>query len=163
MKEKDILIAMCGVDENYEPKAQVMMETKFIDIVKGEEIRVDTIHLHGPIVNCFRSNRFMNVDLQFDSSSDPHFVQCIQMLKDFCKPENSVDSNDNQMPIIQLTIMPITFGGEYYASGIDGSWTIVPSQPNRLPDTIRFIFIYGDFFTYRIKESDIDFDIEEEV
>ena len=160
MTEKEVLLAMCGVDENEDTKAQIMIETKYVDVVKGEEKRVGVIDLHGPVVNCFRSHRFMNVDVQFDSASDPELINCIRLLKDFNNPENSMDSNNNLVPIVQLTLMPISLGGEYFASGVHGSWTIIPSQMNRLPDTIRFIFVNGDFFTYRVNESADDLEME---
>lgn len=153
MTEKDILMAACGVDEESEGKAQVMVETKFVDVEKGEEIRVDAMHLQAPIINCFRNLHRMNVDIQFDNASDPEFVQCIQMLKDFCVPENSMDNSDSLIPVVQVTIMPLSLEGEYFIGGFHASWTVIPSQKDKLPDTIRFIFNNNDFHTYHINED----------
>lgn len=153
MRERDVLIAACGVNADGSPKAQVMIETKFIDVEKGEEERVDSIHLHGPIVNCFRNIEHMNVDVQFNGSTDPAFIQCIQMLKSFCVPENSFDSESDKIPIVALTIVPDSLNGEFLVIGTNASWVVMPSQANRLPDMIRFIFNNNDFRSFRAMES----------
>lgn len=153
MTKKEILMAVCGVDDDSEAKAQIMIETKFIDVEKGEELRVDSIQLYGPILHCFRNLHRMNVDIQFENASDSDFLQCTQMLKEFCIPENSMDNSDSLIPIVQVTILPLSFEGEYFISGVHASWTIIPSQENKLPDTIRFIFNNNDFHTYHIRED----------
>lgn len=158
MTEREILIEASGISESREPKAQVQIETKFVDVENGEETVVDSIGFHGPILNFFRSVRHMNVDVQFDSSSDPGLLQLVQMLKNFCIPENSMVSGDSRIPVVVLTVLPTSLNGEYFATGVNASWVVVPSQANRLPDTVRFIFDNRDFHTYRLNESNIDVD-----
>lgn len=158
MTERDILIAASGISEDREPKAQIQIETKFVDVEKGEEVVVDSIGFHGPILNFFRSVRHMNVDVQFDSASDPGLYQLVKVLKEFWIPENSVVSGDGRIPVVVLTVLPTALAGEYFATGVNASWVVIPSQVNRLPDTVRFIFDNRDFHTYRLNESNIDVD-----
>lgn len=158
MTEREILIAASGISETREPKAQVQIDTKFVDVENGEEIVLDTIGFHGPILNFFRSVRHMNMDVQFDSASDPGLLQLVQILKNFCVPENSLSTGDSRIPIITVTALPTSLGGEYFATGVNASWVVMPSQANRLPDTVRFIFDNRDFHTYRLNESEVDFD-----
>lgn len=158
MTEREILIAASGISETNSPKAQIQIETKFVDIENGEEIVVDTIGFHGPILNFFRSVRHMSVDVQFDSASDPGLLQLIQMLKNFCISENSLSTGENKIPVVTLTVLPVSLAGEYFATGVNGSWVVMPSQANRLPDTVRFIFDNRDFHTYRLNESNFDLD-----
>lgn len=158
MRERDVLIAACGVSEDEEPKAQVLIKTLFVNLKNGAEIEVDSIHLHGPVINCFRNMERMSVDIQFDCASDPDLIQCIQVLQKFCIPENSLDNQSENVPIISVTILPVSLGGEYYVTGIHGSWVVMPSQANRLPDSIRFIFNNDDFHTYRNDASNMNID-----
>ena len=153
MTEKDILKEACGVDEAGEAKAQVMLETKFIDVEQGEEIRVDSMQMQGPVINCFRSLHRINVDMKFEDAYDTDLVQCLHMLNGFCVPENSMDSSNSLIPVVQVTIMPLSLEGEYFIGGFHASWTVIPSQPDKLPDTIRLIFNNNDFHAYHIHED----------
>ncbi len=156
--EKDVLMASCGISEEYpeEPKAQILVETKKLNLTNGEEEIIDKIDLYGPIVNCFRNLQHMMLDIQFDSASDPDFIKTVKALKDFCVPENSLEEGSDKLPVVVVTIMPVSLEGEYFAAGVNGSWVVMPSQANRLPDTIRFIFNNMDFHTYRINESELE-------
>ena len=153
MTEKDILKAACGVDVVGESKAQIMVETKFIDVEQGEEIQVDSIQMQGPVINCFRNLHRMNVDIRFENAYDTDFVQCLYMLNGFCVPENSMDSSSDLVPVVQVTIMPFSLEGEYFIGGFHASWTLIPSRPDKQPDTIRFIFNNNDFHAYHINED----------
>ena len=64
-----------------------------------------------------------------------------------------MDTSDSLIPVIQVTILPLSLEGEYFISGVHASWTMIPSQENKLPDTIRFIFNNNDFHTYHIRED----------
>ncbi|MBQ8039501.1 MAG: hypothetical protein IJ274_06495 [Lachnospiraceae bacterium] len=162
--EKDVLVASCGINEEHpeEPKAQILVETKKLDLSSGEEEVIERIDLYGPIVNCFRNLQHMMLDIQFDSASDPDFIQVVRVLKEFCVPENSLDEESDKLPIVVVTIMPVSLEGEYFAAGVNGSWVVMPSQANRLPDTIRFIFNNIDFHTYRMNESELELPDETE-
>ena len=158
MRERDLLIAACGVTEDGRPKAQIQIITRFVDINNSEELNIDMIQLYGPVVNIFRTMEHASVDIQFDSSSDPDFVQSIKMLQDFCKPENSLDNQSDTIPVVLVNIIPLSYEGEYYSTGMHGSWVVMPSQPNRLADTIRFIFKNEDFCSYRHNMSNFNID-----
>ena len=162
--ERDVLMAACGVNQQMpeQPKAQILLETKLLDFQNDSEVRVDSMELYGPIINCFRNVQHMCVDVQFDEY-DLDFIQSVQMLKSFCSPEYSLDNQNGIVPVVVLTILPISLEGEYFASGVNGSWVIMPSQANRLPDTIRFIFNNQDFHTYRLNEDKLELPEEKTV
>ena len=155
--EKDILMAACGLNQQMpeQPKAQILLETKLLDFQNDSEVCIDSMELYGPIINYFRNVQHMCVDVQFDAY-DSDFIQSVQMLKSFCSPEYSLDNQNGIVPVVVLTILPVSLEGEYFASGINGSWVIMPSQANRLPDTIRFIFNNQDFHTYHLNENELE-------
>ena len=76
MKEKDLFIASCGVDENGDGKSIAMIETMFISMDPETEPRsIDTIAFDGVPVNIFRTTRFTMVDLIFRDNTDYDFVK----------------------------------------------------------------------------------------
>lgn len=151
-KEKDILSEICGVDDNGVAKAMVEVTTRIVDLESGEEKLVSRETLKSTVVNCFRSVRHMTLDLLFESGTDPDFVDTVKMLRKFTVPENSLDGS--KYPVITVTAMPTSLFGEYYATGINGSWVITPSQFNKPADTIRFIFDNSDFHCYRVTDNE---------
>ncbi len=149
MTEREILLACSGVTEDEQPRARMLLETKYVDLKDGTEVTVSEKALFGPVLNFFRNARHMNVDVCFPSATDPELLDVVEMLKAFSTPEHSMDIADSTVPLVQLTVMPEAYHGEYFAAGWNSSWVLMPSQMNRLPDTVRFIYDNDDFHTYR--------------
>lgn len=151
--EREILIAGCGVNSEGSGKSILKIETKFIDIIKGEEIVQREIVMDGPVLNIHRNLKSAIVDVKFPGITDYDLVQTVKMLNEFTIPENSMDSSDDNIPVIQLTFMPKELEGIYFGTGIHASWVLMASDVNKPADTIRFIFDCNEFHTYRISDS----------
>ena len=158
MTEKEVFIAACGVDDDQNNKSIVKIESKIFHTKNSTEEDVSERTIDGPVVNIFRSMRYTMIDLQFSDNSDYDYINVSAMLKDFCTPGNSIDDLAEDIPAIVLTVMPKSLEGEYYICGMHGTWCLMPSQPNRLADTIRFIFDNNLVHTYQIDESQVDTD-----
>lgn len=158
--EKEILKTMCGVDQYDNPKAMVKIQTHFLDLDEGKDITDEEIIVDSAIVNIFRSANFAMLDLQFASGTDPDFVSAAQILRNFCRVENSLEGN--LAPTITVTLMAKeeidkdTGEGMYFATGLNGIWNIQTSQFNRPADTVRFIFENNDFHCYQVKDDAFD-------
>ncbi len=164
MTEKEVFIATCGVDEDKNNKSLIKVETKVFHIDDETEETISERTLDGPVVNIFRSMRYTMIDLKFRDNSDYDYINVSALLKEFCVPENSIDDKASDIPAVVLTVMPKELEGEYYITGMHGTWTLMPSQPNRLADTIRFIFDNNLVHTYRVDAEDIDIDeVNEEI
>ena len=160
--EKTVFIAACGVDEKGTNKSITKVETNYLNVADNAEKVESEITMDGAVVNIFRSLRYTMIDFQFTNSADCDYVRALQLLKEFSIPENSLDTESSIIPCIQVTVMPKELEGKYFITGIHGTWCAIPSEPNRLADTIRFIFENGLVHTYRINEKNIDYDELEE-
>lgn len=158
LTEKQIFIEASGVDEEGTPKSLVQLATKFFDVNEGDEEKVREMTFDGAVVNIFRSLRMTMIDLKFESAVDYGFIQASEMLKEFTTAENSTDEETGRMPIVQLTIMPKELEGQYYICGIHGSWCLMPSEPGKAADIIRFIFDNDTVHSFEINETELDVD-----
>lgn len=165
MTDKDVFQAACGVTEDKDNKSLIKIETKFIHTENGgSEETVEQRTLDGPIINIFRSLRYTMVDIQFADNCDYDYINVTQMLKNFCTPKNSMDTVADKIPAIVLTVMPKSLQGQYYICAMHGTWCLMPSKPNRMADTIRFIFDNELIHTYQINPEKLDYDgVEEEM
>ncbi len=161
MTEKDVFVAACGVNDEYEGKSVSMIQTLFLSADPSKEEReVDGITFDGVPINIFRSLRSTIIDLQFRDNTDYDFVRSVSLLKDFCKVENSMGGDDEEIPTVQLTIMPKEYEGLYYIVGVHGTWCTMADESAKLPNILRFIFTNDLVHTYRISDSAVD---EEEI
>lgn len=153
LTEKDVFIAASGVTEDGDGKSLSQIATKFLDMGTGEEELVREMSFDGVIINIFKSLRMTMIDFKFESALDYNFVQASEMLKEFTSVENSADPESNRMPIVQVTIMPEELEGQYYITGVHGSWCLMPSEQGKAADIIRFIFDNDTVHTFRINED----------
>ena len=164
MTDKDVFKAACGITEDKDNKSLVKIETKFYSANDNSEADVEQRTIDGPVVNIFRSLRYTIVDLQFSDNSDYDYINVSQMLKNFSTPENSMDTVTDKIPAIVLTVMPKSLEGQYYICGMHGTWCLQPSAPNKLADTIRFIFENDLLHTYQVNPTALDYDgVDEQI
>lgn len=157
MTDKDVFLAICGIDEDGDGRAVSMIETLYAATDPSREDRtVDSITFDGHPVNIFRSLRSTMVDIQFRDNTDYDYIQALDILKGFSNPENSVGDVTDGIPTIQLTVMPKELEGLYYMVGIHGVWYTMADEPGRLPNIIRFIFDNDLLHTYRIPEEALE-------
>ena len=159
INEIDVFKACCGEDEEGNPKSIIAIEAKVMFDTNGEEIREEALwekSIFSAVVNLQRAARFTTVDLTFDSPLNVEFLNLVGLLQDFSKPSNSI--NNESVPCIFVTVMPNEFEGDYYLTGMGAAWCLMPSKPNSLADTVRFIFDNDLFSTYFS-----EFDEEEEL
>ena len=84
MTEKDVFLAICGINEDGEGKAITMVATLFASADPSKEDRtVESITFDGVPVNIFRSLRTTMVDLQFRDNTDYDYIQTMNLLKSF--------------------------------------------------------------------------------
>ena len=164
MTEKDVFLAICGINEDGDGKAITMIETLYASADTSKEDRtMESITFDGVPVNIFRSLRTTMVDLQFRDNTDYDYIQTMNLLKSFSKPENSLYDTKNGIPTLQLTIMPKELEGTYYLVGIHGMWCTMADEAGRLPDIIRFIFDNDLINTYSVSGEIQAPDIKEEI
>lgn len=148
--EKNIFINACGYD-----KSIVNIETKYINT--DDEETVDDVGsqvIDKVNVNLFKSLRQTLIDITYDSDTDYNFVQTVNMLKDFSKPENGLNMHNGKIPCIQCTISPTYYDGEYYITFVHATWCLMPSKIGDKADTIRFIVDNDLIHCYRLNASE---------
>ncbi len=165
MKERDIFLACCGNDEQGDNKSTVAVKLSKIDLNTGEEETQDEMLFDNPVVNILRNPRFTMVDLTFTNKDDYEFVNLVARLQDFSKVENTAQTDDAMIgPTIILTVIPKSYKGEYYCSGMHGVWVAMPSRIGSPIDTVRFIFDNELFLAYNYDISQVDMaEIENEL
>ena len=148
--EKEIFISSCGKN-----KSVATIETKFIATKDDTVEEVDEKVLDGLTVNIFKSLRYTLVDLTFEDSNDYDFVQTATVLRNFSKAENGINMENGKIPCIQLTIAPKEFEGDYYITGVHGTWCLMASKPDEKDDTVRFIFENDLIHSYHLNQDTI--------
>lgn len=163
VSEMEIFKAACGLNDDGEGRSIVRAEAKILHLKDGgSEEPVSDMTMDGLCVNIHRSYRYTMIDLQFDDNYDPDFVRLSTMLKDFTGPEQSMDVGNDRVPALVLTVMPKAYDGEYFICGMHGTWCLMPSAPNRLADTVRFIFDNELVHTYQINEDTLEKAMEDD-
>ena len=154
MKEKDIFISSCGVDEDGNGKAVAMIETLFVNADPDKEPEsIDKITFDGVPLNIMRTARFTMIDFLFRDHTDYDYIRTMEMLKKFSDVRNSLEENATEIPTIQVTVTPKEHGGVYYISGVNAMWCSMSDEPGRSPDMIRFMFVNQDISTYRLSDE----------
>ena len=154
MKEKDIFISSCGVDEDGNGKSVAMVETMYVNADADIEPKsLDKITFDGVPLNIMRTARFTMIDFQFRDHTDYDYIRTMEMLKKFSDAHNSLEDNAAEIPTIQVTITPKEYSGIYYISGVNAMWCAMSDEPGRCPDMIRFIFVNHDVSTYKLSDE----------
>lgn len=157
MTEKDIMKACCGTDEVGNTNSAVKVQNLILNITTGEQKIINEVTLDNPSVNMFRSFRYTMVDLIFNSHTDYDFLNTTSMLNAFTVSDNSMDSEDYNVPSIVVTICPKEYDCEYYTVGMHGAWCLQPHIAGEEINTIRFIFDNELFHTYEVNDTSIDY------
>ena len=162
IKEKEIIRAACGVNEEQESNSIIRVETKILHLSEGgSEEPLSDLTLDTPIVNIHRSFRYTMIDLQFDSENDQDFILLSEMLRDFTGTEQSMDVEKDRIPVLVVTVMPKAYDGEYFICGMHGIWCLMPSGTGKFMDTVRFIFDNELVYVFQINPDALESDDEE--
>lgn len=153
LTEKDVLIAACGKDRDGYSKSAVKIDDAMIDATTGEEDVNNELLLDNAVVNIFRNSQMTMVDLTFDNPEDYEFTQLVYFLQEATAIENTMDTYEQHVPSVIITICPKALEFEYYVTGIHAMWCVQPSQVGGANDTVRLIFTNNMFHVYHM---DID-------
>lgn len=156
MTEKEIFIAACGVDEDNNSKATIQIKASVLNVQNNTEEELQELTTDTPVVSIFRSYRYTMIDLQYPGSTDAEYIQSVNLLKEFSRPENSLEDDAAEIPSIILTVVPNELELEYFIVGIHGTWCLMPSEIASEIDTIRFIFDNELLHTYKFNDSELD-------
>ena len=127
--ERDIFLACCGEDDEGQSKAIVNIRMADMDTDRDEEIStLDEIVTQTPIVNIYRTKGMTMVDLTFQTVTGFDFVNLVGRLNHFMRAEfEPLDESILRAVIVTLT--PTEEYVEYYATGMYGTWFLMPSVP----------------------------------
>ena len=159
VKEKEIIRAACGINEEQESNSIIRVEIKILHLLEGgSKEPLSDLTLDGPVVNIHRSFRYTMIDLQFDSENDQDFILLSEMLRDFTGTEQSMDVEKDRIPALVVTVMPKAYDGEYFICGMHGIWCLMPSGTGQFMDTLRFIFDNELVHVFQINTDALELD-----
>ena len=163
MTEKDVFRACCGRNEEGETRCAVQLQTILINTNSANPETRSEMNLNNPVVNIFRTLTFTMVDLTFDFENDHEFMQMADMLQEFCDVENAMDTVSSVIPSIVVTLLPKDLDYEFFCSGLQGIWCLMPSRVGRPFDTVRFIFNNESFRVYQTNTDELERQITAEM
>lgn len=150
LSEKEVLIAACGKDRDGYSKSAVKIDNAIINVNTGDESIVKELLIDDAIVNIFRNAQMTMLDLTYDNPENYEFENLIRFLQDATQTENTMDSQQQHVPSIVITVCPKELEFEYYITGIHALWCIQPSQAGGVNDTVRLIFTNSLFHVYHM-------------
>ena len=146
LKEKDVLLAACGVDENGHPKNTTLLSLSILDMSKetdAMEDKFDDIALHSACISIDKGACFTSVTLTFPSAKEEECVMVKKMLMGFDKFLRNNPLPEHKISNVSLTIRPDVYDNVWISMG-NGAWAITSSAEEGELDSIRFIFM-NDF------------------
>lgn len=146
LKEKDVLLAACGVDENGCPKNMTLLGLSIIDTTKQlEEMedKFDDLTLHSACMSIDKGACFTSVTLTFPSAKEEECIMVKKMLVGFDKFLKNNPLPEHKISNVSLTIKPDGYDNVWISMG-NGAWAITSSTEEGELDSIRFIFM-NDF------------------
>ena len=163
MNERDILTAICGINDNGRSKAITAIRMVDVDVETGEDYKIDEFVIDSPVVNIYRTIDKTMLDLTFPGNEEYDLVNTAGRLNTFIDAE-ATPACERLVRSIVVSVTPKDDYPEYYSSGVNATWVVMPKSPGTDPDTIRFIFDNEFFGTYQIllsEDESADEDYEE--
>ena len=156
MKEKDIILSVCGVDDYGEPKGCVTVNFAKWHMEEQKEEVIKGLFTNEPEINITRTPRLTMVDLTFEMGEGSDFHELLEVLCMSSEPGNAFDGEEDVMHVLYITIMPYEHEMEYFMTGMHGVWCLMPSVPKGEIDMVRLIFDNELFSVYQVDQEVLD-------
>lgn len=141
--ERDILSAVCGVDNDGIPKANAVVRTS-IDSLNEEGVIIDEEVLDsrligGAVVNIQKGTRSTMIDLTFENDQDEDMQELFGQLKSLLDIAKVRNLADNELQDVSLVISSSEFE-DFFVVADYAAWAPIASDIRTgTIDTIRFI------------------------
>ncbi len=153
MNEKELISEMSGLDEGNMPKSFVGI---FHEIWNKEGVarQISENTFYKPDVELFLHLKYLQIDFKFKSPTDQDLAVMWRVLENYCKPENSGDSETEEYPLLTINIAPKNYNGKYYLLASNPIiHTLQPNTVNSEPTVIRMVFADEDFAFMQSSET----------
>lgn len=153
MNEKDLIKEISGVDEMNMPKSFVGVFHEIWN-ADGQSQKVSENTFYKPEVEIFLHLKYLQIDLKFKSPADQDLAMMWNLLENYCKAENSCDSESGEYPLLVVNIAPKKYNGKYYLLATNPIiHTLQPNTVNSEPTVIRMVFSDEDFNFLQTEEA----------
>lgn len=153
MNEKQLIKDISGVDEMNMPKSFVGIYHEIWNS-EGKTQQVSENTFYKPDVEIFLHLKYLQIDFKFKSSTDQDLAVMWRVLENYCKSENSGDSENGEYPLLTVNIVPKKYNGKYYLLATNPIiHTLQPNTVNSEPTVIRMVFADGDFTFFQTAEA----------
>lgn len=157
MDFKDIINSMVGRNEEGKPKSAIVLSTAIADMETDEVRNEDVMTVHNPIINFESRGDYIQIDLIFKSYVDIELRALWAKLEKYGKELSEKDEASMEEPIASLTIVPLCYDGEYYATAISPLfWVLQPETPGTQSNMIRMLFYDDNFTLYEADNINIE-------
>lgn len=146
ISEYDLIQAISGTDEHGYGKCVISIQPQRCD-ADGNVVNTDSEYVtEKPVVKVFRqAGGYMLVDFMFDSVYDADLRNIYAILEDFFAATNSSADDDEDFPLMALSIVPQSLNGEYFAIGFNPIfYALTPDDSTGEPRIIRLVFVAQD-------------------
>lgn len=140
--EFDLIQAISGADEHGAGKCTISIQPQRCD-ADGNLVNTDSeFETDKPIVQMFKQvGGFVLVDFVFDSVHDVELQRMFGYFRDFFDSTNSIRDEDQEFPVLVVSIIPNAFAGEYWTMGINPIfYTLAPDDTLGEPKILRVLF-----------------------
>lgn len=154
MNEKELIKEISGIDEANMPKSFVGIFHEIWN-ADGKVRQVSENTFFKPEVQIFLHLKYLQIDFKFKSPTDQDLAIMWRVLENYCKSENSGDSESGKYPLLTVNIVPKKYNGKYYLLATNPIiHTLQPNTVNSEPTVIRMVFADEDFDFFQTEETD---------
>lgn len=142
LSEYDLIQAISGVDAHGAGKCTVTIQPQRCN-ADGNVVNTDVEYMTDkPIIQMFKqAGGFVLVDFVFESIEDIDLKRMYEYLRDFFDSTNSIREEDNEFPVLAISIVPEAFAGEYWTMGLNPVfYTLAPDDMKGEPKILRLLF-----------------------
>ena len=163
---KDIILAASGKDEKGFNKSACGLFYEKVDL-EGNATIISEIDVDRPIINIFKGNKRVQVDIVYAMKNDIDLRMMNDLLVRAFSAENSIDDTATSVPLVTLSIIPRELEGQFFILCSDPIvWCLTAQDPRGEIDTLRFVFDEEDFNIMAASEEALemlDIELEEDL
>lgn len=152
MELKELMIASSGVDEHNMPKSSVVLANDFW-YSNGERETVEEMTTDTPVIQFFRGDGFITLDMDFGSRLNVELDMVNDFLSAFRVVENSSDDEGKKFPVTTVVVVPMEHAGKYFIACTNPViHCLTSNKPNGENTIIRLAFFEDSCTMYEDEE-----------